>query len=172
MVETPISFPERLKARLQDKLVSLHEALGETTVEIAPGEWDAAARLLRSGVKLEVISAGGERRSCLVSAAVLPNGSGIEGTVRDISQRLKDERQRLKLMRAIHQAAEAVVVTDAAGLITYVNPAFEQITGYRASNRVTVRIRDVGFDREETFTVDPADVVDPDDVRTTARSSD
>jgi NADH-quinone oxidoreductase subunit C len=47
MVETPISFPERLKARLQDKLVSLHEALGETTVEIAPGEWDAAARLLR-----------------------------------------------------------------------------------------------------------------------------
>lgn len=47
MVETPISFHERLKARLQDKLVSLHEALGETTVEIAPGEWDAAARLLR-----------------------------------------------------------------------------------------------------------------------------
>ena len=47
MVETPTSFPERLKARLQDKLVSLHEALGETTVEIAPGEWDAAARLLR-----------------------------------------------------------------------------------------------------------------------------
>ncbi|PRH82816.1 NADH-quinone oxidoreductase subunit C [Arenimonas caeni] len=47
MVDTPTSFHERLKARLQDKLLSLHEALGETTVEIAPGEWDEAARILR-----------------------------------------------------------------------------------------------------------------------------
>jgi PAS domain S-box-containing protein len=71
-----------------------------------------------------------------VSAAVLPNGRGIEGTLRDISSRVRDDRQRLKLVAAIHQAAEAVVVTDPAGLITYVNPAFERITGHAADEVV------------------------------------
>ena len=47
MVETTISFPERLKARLQDRLVSVREALGETTVELAPDSWAEAARILR-----------------------------------------------------------------------------------------------------------------------------
>ncbi|GGA77191.1 NADH-quinone oxidoreductase subunit C [Arenimonas soli] len=47
MVEPNTSFIERLRARLQDKLVSVHEALGETTVEIVPEAWDAAARILR-----------------------------------------------------------------------------------------------------------------------------
>jgi len=47
MVETTISFTERLKARLQDRLVSVREALGETTVELTPEAWADAARILR-----------------------------------------------------------------------------------------------------------------------------
>ena len=47
MVETTISFTERLKARLQDRLVSVREALGETTVELTPDAWADAARILR-----------------------------------------------------------------------------------------------------------------------------
>ncbi len=47
MVEPTQSFTERLKARLQDRLVSVHEALGETTVELAPETWAESARLLR-----------------------------------------------------------------------------------------------------------------------------
>jgi PAS domain S-box-containing protein len=35
------------------------------------------------------------------------------------------------LTTAIEQAAESVVITDTQGAILYVNPAFEQITGYR-----------------------------------------
>jgi two-component system cell cycle sensor histidine kinase/response regulator CckA len=93
-------------------------------------------RLAIDHAELDVFTAAGERRSCLVSAAVLPNGSGIEGTLRDISQRIADERRHLKLLAAIHQAAEAVVVTDTAGLISYVNPAFERITGYRSDEVV------------------------------------
>ena len=105
--------------------------------------------------ELEVITASGERKATLVSAAVLPNGSGIEGTLRDISQRVRDERQRLKLIAAIHQAAEAVVVTNPAGLISYVNPAFERITGYRSDEVVGQNTRifksgqqEAGFYRE------------------------
>ncbi|MCD4650165.1 MAG: PAS domain S-box protein [Candidatus Cloacimonetes bacterium] len=40
----------------------------------------------------------------------------------------KEERERL--MSAIEQAAEAVVITDDKAIIQYVNPAFERITGY------------------------------------------
>ncbi len=86
--------------------------------------------------ELDVVAAGGARRSCLVSGAMLPNGSGIEGTLRDMTTHVRDERHRLKLVTAIDQSAEMVVVTDPAGLITYVNPAFEQVTGYRSGEVV------------------------------------
>lgn len=52
MVEPTTSFTERLKARLQGKLVSVHEALGETTVEISPEAWAEAARILRDDAEL------------------------------------------------------------------------------------------------------------------------
>src|SRR6187402_2525271 len=52
MVETTISFTERLKARLQDRLVSVREALGETTVELTPDSWADAARILRDDPEL------------------------------------------------------------------------------------------------------------------------
>jgi len=35
-----------------------------------------------------------------------------------------------KLSRAVESLAEAVLITDPGGVITYVNPAFEEITGY------------------------------------------
>ncbi|MBI5572493.1 MAG: PAS domain S-box protein [Desulfomonile tiedjei] len=38
--------------------------------------------------------------------------------------------ERERLVSAIEQAAEAVVITDVEGTIHYVNPAFESITGY------------------------------------------
>lgn len=47
MPESTTSFTERLKARLQGRLVSVHEALGETTVELAAESWAESARLLR-----------------------------------------------------------------------------------------------------------------------------
>ena len=50
--------------------------------------------------------------------------------VRDITERKRAEGERARLAMAIEHAAEAVVVTDSEGIIEYVNPAFEQITGY------------------------------------------
>ena len=156
--------------RLLDVNPKLCEILGLPSSELlhAPGgiTWADPARFAEfleqlrdrrtiDHAELDVIVAGGARKACLVSAAILPNGSGIEGTLRDISQRIKDERQRLKLVAAIHQAAEAVVVTDAAGMISYVNPAFEQITGYRTEEVVGHNprifksgLQDDGFYRE------------------------
>ncbi len=44
-------------------------------------------------------------------------------------QQIAEESLR-KLSRAVEQSADAVVVTDRYGIIEYVNPAFEALTGY------------------------------------------
>lgn len=44
---------------------------------------------------------------------------------------LTDSIERMRLLAAaIDEAAESVMITDAAGIITYVNPHFEKMTGY------------------------------------------
>jgi len=49
---------------------------------------------------------------------------------------LRQRAERERLATAIEQAAEAVVTTDLQGTITYVNPAFEAVTGYSRSEAV------------------------------------
>ena len=51
----------------------------------------------------------------------------------DISARKQAEATNLRLATAVEQAAETIVITDTAGNIEYVNPAFEQTTGYTAA---------------------------------------
>ena len=52
------------------------------------------------------------------------------GVALDITERKRQEAVHFRLLTAIEQAAEAVVVTDAEGEIQYVNPAFSTMTGY------------------------------------------
>jgi PAS domain S-box-containing protein len=70
----------------------------------------------------------------LTSARVISlNGEPhIISTTRDISERKQAESERELLLKAIEQANEIVVITDATGIIQYVNPAFEEITGYES----------------------------------------
>ncbi|MCF8083902.1 MAG: PAS domain S-box protein, partial [Deltaproteobacteria bacterium] len=66
------------------------------------------------------------------SARIYPDKGWIEGVAEDITARKQAEEERERLMSAVEQAGEAVVITDSEANIQYVNPAFEQITGYRA----------------------------------------
>ena len=43
---------------------------------------------------------------------------------------LRERSERYRLASAIEQVAESVIITDADARITYVNPAFERVTGY------------------------------------------
>ncbi|MEA2069555.1 MAG: PAS domain S-box protein, partial [Verrucomicrobiota bacterium] len=54
----------------------------------------------------------------------------------DITERKRIELERERFMAAIEQAAESIVITDTKGLIQYVNPAFERITGYARDEAV------------------------------------
>ncbi len=52
------------------------------------------------------------------------------GMVEDITKRQEAEAEHTRLVTAIEQSAEAVMITDPEGSIEYVNPAFTKITGY------------------------------------------
>jgi two-component system, cell cycle sensor histidine kinase and response regulator CckA len=54
----------------------------------------------------------------------------IQCNIRDITATKHAEAERKRLMAAIEQSGEAIVITDARGAIQFVNPSFEQVTGY------------------------------------------
>ncbi len=64
----------------------------------------------------------------------------IQCNIRDITAhntaRKREEAERKQLLAAIEQAGEAIVMTDASGVIQFVNPAFEQTTGYSREEAV------------------------------------
>ncbi len=62
---------------------------------------------------------------------------GLMVILQEVTERVRAERERLRteahmrqLSGALEQAADSVVITDKDGIIEYVNPAFEQLTGY------------------------------------------
>lgn len=58
------------------------------------------------------------------------DGGGCVVTIRDISSRKRGEAERERLMAAISQAAESIIITGTNGTIQFVNPAFERMSGY------------------------------------------
>lgn len=93
-------------------------------------------KLVDDGKKLrhftKVIKVNGRYYEVTVSPIKDEKGgiSGLSGVATDISRRVKMEEEQAILSSAIEQAAESIVITDNNGLIIYVNPAFENITGY------------------------------------------
>jgi two-component system cell cycle sensor histidine kinase/response regulator CckA len=51
--------------------------------------------------------------------------------IRDINERKQAEAEMARLIAAIEQAGEVFVITDTEGTIQYVNPSFEQVTGFK-----------------------------------------
>lgn len=53
-----------------------------------------------------------------------------EGILEDITDRRQAEETLHKLLRAVEQTDDSVVITNRKGIIEYINPAFERLTGY------------------------------------------
>lgn len=58
------------------------------------------------------------------------NYLGLRAGVRDITERVAAEERIRKLSAAVENSPSAVIVTDVKGIIEYVNPRFEEVTGY------------------------------------------
>ena len=61
---------------------------------------------------------------------------GILAVVSDISERIQKDEIIKKLSTAINQSPVTVVITNANGDIEFVNPKFEESTGYKASEAI------------------------------------
>jgi two-component system, cell cycle sensor histidine kinase and response regulator CckA len=66
--------------------------------------------------------------------APLRNGAGeiigVIGIVRDITERKRTQESHARLVTAVEQSVETIVITDASSTILYANPAFERTSGY------------------------------------------
>lgn len=62
--------------------------------------------------------------------------TGYVITITDITNVKEAQQEHRRLSTAIHQAAEAIIITDTSGTIEYVNPAFEKTTGYSAAEAI------------------------------------
>ena len=118
------------------------QIIGKTDLELFPAE---AARLLaqqeqqaldeQTAVSQEVtlLFSGLPRSVLFLKAPVLsPTGEteGLIGVGFDLTERKRTEGERTRLAAAVEAIGEAVCITGVDGAIQYVNPAFEEITGY------------------------------------------
>ena len=117
------------------------EFLGVRLWETGPFKDIAASKILlaeltaKGYVRYEDLSlktrAGHDVAVEFISSVYLVNDAKlIQCNIRDNRRRKPIEAELARLAAAIAQAAEAVMVTDPKGVIEYVNPAFEAVSGY------------------------------------------
>ena len=113
-----VIMPERYRAA--------HATASSTVVAKDPRDFEQRARevyaLTRDGREVPVEIALSKWR--------IRKGVFITGIIRDITERREAENEVRKLSRAVEQSPAAVMITDRTGNIEYVNPQFEEITGY------------------------------------------
>jgi len=79
--------------------------------------------------------------------------TGAIGVAIDVTKQKKALDERLRLVSAIEHAAEDIFITNTKGVIEYVNPAFEKITGYSRTEAIgkTPSILRSGLQDEEFY---------------------
>lgn len=84
-----------------------------------------------------------------------PDGSPsiMFGTIFDNTEIKREEEEKFKLTMAIEQASVIVLMTDANGVIEYVNPAYEKSTGYSFKEAVgrDTRLLEKGLNPEDVY---------------------
>lgn len=82
-----------------------------------------------------------------------PRGIMLGSISRDITEIEQIKQTHLIQSAALNAAANGIVITDARGVITWVNPAFTQLTGYTAEEAIgnTPRLLKSGITPEEVY---------------------
>jgi PAS domain S-box-containing protein len=119
---------------------SREELLRLTAFDLNPGRspenwaahWDRIRQQRSYTFEAEFRSKAGDPVPVEITAGYLEFGGEVYNFsfVRDITERKRTAERLATLAAAVEQAADDIMVTDAAGIISYVNSAFERTTGY------------------------------------------
>jgi len=118
--------------------VRVRDIIGKTDFDFMPKE---VAKLLKESDEAALKSKGpfekeesiGDHYFYTVKQSVWDEKGNIIGIVsvtRDITERRQIEEEMRKLSTAIEQAADSIFITDKNGIIEYLNPALEKLSGY------------------------------------------
>ena len=122
--------------------------MGRTLLELFPahrtnGLFDRYVDVVETGIafasdNFEYVDpdAAGGPVAQLLDLHVARIGDGFVLSVRDVTDHHRADLVMRRLAAAINQTADMVVITDSHGAIEFVNPAFEQVTGYSSDEVV------------------------------------
>ncbi len=121
---------------------TMGELLGKRPLEfVAPAQREEVARalaqLLRGesieSFRVRAVTKEGREVVLEVRGRILRQGGKVIGTfhiARDVTAQLEAEETLRKLSNVVEQTSDAVFIADRDGVIQYVNPAFERMSGY------------------------------------------
>jgi two-component system, cell cycle sensor histidine kinase and response regulator CckA len=116
--------------------VSFHDSVRQ---ELIPRFW-RDGRL--QATPLQIICQDGDAMDILMDCQMVtePDGRRVGlSVVRNVTEQRRAQEGQQRLLAAIEQAAEIILITDTEGTILYVNPAFETTTGFTRDEALGAR---------------------------------
>ncbi len=80
-------------------------------------------------IDFAVLGLGGASTRGTLSIQITRFNDGFFATWRDVTETQRRARERERLVAVVEQSLDGIIITDAAGLVTYVNPVFLVGTG-------------------------------------------
>ena len=120
---TPINLAEAVRIFPPEEILRFQQAVSNAIDKDAPYSIDY--KIVRLDGSVRYIHDEGEIIRDEKGKAIR-----MIGTTQDITERRLADKQIAKLSNAVEQSADIVFITNWEGIIEYLNPAFETITGY------------------------------------------
>ncbi len=97
--------------------------------------------------EVELLTKSGGVKNVILTGAL--EGDSIAGMILDITERKQAVEERIRLATAVDQAAESVIISDRSGIIQYVNPAFERLSGFNKEDIAGQNFRVLKSDKHD-----------------------
>ena len=139
-VDGCVSYVNRTVVKLLDG-TELEEILGKNVFDYVHPDYQefvsSRIELLKKGQATEtsiikIVTPGGVVKDVEINSTpfIFSEQTSFISILKDVTEELKQEATQRRLVTAIEQANESVIITDQAGIVEYVNPAFSKTSGY------------------------------------------
>ncbi len=111
-------------------------SIAEVDPNLVPDKWTVLLKNMRTRHAITFESRLSTKTGQIIPVELTLNDYQLDNQdfvlcfARDISDRKRSEDEHSRLVIALEQAAESIMITDIENKILYINPAFERVTGY------------------------------------------